>query len=376
MAFGASHEGELNGYLAPIVKLLAEYSLKVLEWQSIAIRDRTILAILIEIHPDHTSPLDEDLMTLAKELGIDIATEYQPFTSPSTPFAADLWHGRAILSTAQIPSSMVNSILTTLVENGANIGAVRSSNLTPTVLEVEISLLRDTSNRLASALTALQLPVALVPRNRPAPRLFLFDMDSTVINEEVIDQLALRAGKGEEVALITDSAMRGEIDFAQSLTQRVALLTDLPSSVIEEVREALTLTTGVVDLFAAIHRSGGLIAVVSGGFHNVIDPLLEQLGVDFILANTLESTDSRLTGKVIGRIIDARAKAEFLKEIATSNGISLDETVAIGDGANDREMLVLAGVGIAFCAKPTLIEVADIVISERNLALVIPLAGL
>ena len=376
MAFGVSHERELGGYLAPIASTLGEYSLKVLDWQSVAIRDRAIISILIEIHPDHTAPLDEDLQKVASELGIDIATEYQPFTSAENEASSELWHGKAILAAAHIPTALAHSVTATLLKKGAQIGSLNSSRATFPTLEIEVSLPADSLSEIRSEFAALRLQVALVERNRSARRLFVFDMDSTVINQEVIDELALRAGKGAEVAGITESAMRGEIDFSQSLAQRVQLLAGLPVEAIAEVRNSLTLTEGLIELFAAIARNGDLIAVVSGGFHNVIDPLLKDLGVDYILANTLETDEVALTGKIIGRVIDGQVKAEFLKETSAHRDIHLRNTIAIGDGANDREMLALAGLGIAFCAKPALVEIADLVISERNLALIIPLTGL
>jgi len=376
MAFGASSGADLSGYAAPILATLGEYSLKVLSWQSMTIRDRAILSILIEIHPDHTATLDEDLQSLANRLGIDIASEYQAFTPNSSESEAGTWSARVVIAASQISSAFTHSVMEALKSAEAKVLSIGSPSRQAPALEFKVSLQAANQAQLQEAIATLKGPVALLPDTDPNQKLYLFDMDSTLINEEVIDVLAAHAGKGDEVTAVTESAMRGEIDFAQSLTSRVAHLEHLPITAITDLQESLTLTPGVIELFEAIHRSGHLIGVVSGGFHNVIDPILKGLGVDFILANTLEDLDNALTGKVIGPIIDAQAKAKFLSAIANEHNIDLAHTVAIGDGANDREMITMAGLGVAFCAKPALVDVADVVIQERNLALLIPLTGL
>ena len=198
-------------------------------------------------------------------------------------------------------------------------------------------------------------------------KVFLFDFDSTLINEEVIDCLAAKAGVTEEVSEITSSAMAGEIDFSESLLRRVSLLAGLSVTALDEVRESITFTNGAEELISDLQARGDLVAVVSGGFTEVISPKLDTLKISRYRANSLEIIDGKLSGKVQGKIIDRRAKAEFLKEIAFSSGIPISNTVAIGDGANDIEMIQTAGIGIAFCAKPALIEVADRVINTRDL---------
>lgn len=203
--------------------------------------------------------------------------------------------------------------------------------------------------------------------------LVVFDVDSTLINEEAIELLAERAGTRELVAEVTDRAMRGELDFAQSLIERVATLKGLPESILSEVSHELTPTNGARELIAAIHERGGKAAAVSGGFIQLLAPVKEKLGFDLERANTLEVVDGKLTGKVLGRIIDRQAKADSLIEWAKQFGVPLDQTIAVGDGANDLGMMEVAGVSVAFCAKPVVQEKAKIALNERDLAKLIEL---
>ncbi len=196
-------------------------------------------------------------------------------------------------------------------------------------------------------------------------RLFLFDVDSTLINEEVIELIAAHAGVEKEVARITERAMAGELDFAASLRERVSLLSGISIDALLEVGEKVTFTNGAVELIEAIHSAGDLPAVVSGGFLEAITPIMQQLGIKDYLANTLEVSDGLLTGKVSGEIVDRNAKAVFLNELRIKYAPT--QTIAIGDGANDIEMLKAADIGIAFCAKPALQAVADVVITNRDL---------
>ena len=198
-------------------------------------------------------------------------------------------------------------------------------------------------------------------------KIFLLDVDSTLINEEVIDLLAAQAGVSKEVSQITSSAMAGELDFSESLVKRVSLLAGLSITAIAQVQKKITLTNGAADLITALQSRGDIVAVVSGGFTEIISPLLATLKISRFKANSLEIIEGKLTGKVNGEIVDRRAKAEFLKELVALCGIPLSNTVAIGDGANDIDMIQSAGIGVAFCAKPALVNVADRVINTRDL---------
>jgi phosphoserine phosphatase len=203
--------------------------------------------------------------------------------------------------------------------------------------------------------------------------LVVFDVDSTLIEDEAIELLADKAGQRDLVAQITDRAMRGEIDFTESLVERVATLKDLPESVLEQTAQILRPTKGATELIEAIHERSGAAAAVSGGFIQLLKPLQEKLKLDYVQANTLETMGGKLTGRVLGSVIDAKAKADFLKKLAKELNLELSSTIAVGDGANDVEMVRTAGIGIAFCAKPKLREVADVKIDIRDLAEIIPL---
>jgi phosphoserine phosphatase len=203
--------------------------------------------------------------------------------------------------------------------------------------------------------------------------LVVFDVDSTLINEEAIEVLAEEAGVRAEVARITEASMRGEVDFSESLRQRVKLLAGIPAARLDLVRKKLTLTEGASELVAAIHSRGGLAAAVSGGFNQLLDPIRSSLQLDYVKANDLEINLGTLTGRVIEPIIDRSAKADFLEELREQLGLKPQQTIAVGDGANDIEMIQTAGLGIAFCAKPALREHADISIETRNLAQIIEL---
>lgn len=198
-------------------------------------------------------------------------------------------------------------------------------------------------------------------------RLVQLDVDSTFIQQEAIELLAAKAGALEEVARITQAAMRGELDFSESLIARVALLEGLSEESILQVQSEITLTDGAVELVEMLHSKGHCISLVSGGFTNILQPLVDQLKIDFYRANTLEIVDGRLTGKVLGSIVDRAAKAQALREFAKACSVELSNTVAIGDGANDLDMMAIAGISIAFNAKPIVQTAADYSITEPSL---------
>ena len=204
--------------------------------------------------------------------------------------------------------------------------------------------------------------------------LVVFDVDSTLIEDEVIELLAEVAGKRDEVAAVTDRAMAGELDFAQSLIERVATLEGLPESVFADVQKRITITTGAKETIQAIQNAGGKVGAVSGGFNQLLTPLAAELNLDFARANQLEVVDGFLTGRVLGAIIDRSAKAEALKEWSAVTG--LERTVAVGDGANDLEMMAQAGLGVAFNAKPIVRQKADEILEGKDLRGLLALLGL
>ena len=206
-------------------------------------------------------------------------------------------------------------------------------------------------------------------------RLVQLDVDSTFIQQEAIELLAAKAGVLEQVAAITASAMRGELDFEQSLRARVALLKGLPESVIGEVQKEISLTDGAQNLVETLHSKGHSVSLVSGGFIDIIEPMIKTMSIKYYKANRLEIVEGVLTGGLIGPVVDRAAKAEALREFASASAVSIENTVAIGDGANDLGMMAAAGLSIAFNAKPIVVEAADLAINEPSLRSVIALIG-
>jgi phosphoserine phosphatase len=198
--------------------------------------------------------------------------------------------------------------------------------------------------------------------------LVVFDVDSTLIEDEVIELLADAAGKRAEVAAVTERAMAGELDFAESLIERVKSLAGLPESVFADVQQRITVTTGAKTLIDAVHAAGGKVGAVSGGFNQLLAPLAEILELDFARANQLEVVDGFLTGKVLGAIVDRQAKADALLEWASVTETPIENTVAVGDGANDLSMMAAAGLGVGFNCKPIVREHADYVLEGNDLS--------
>ena len=203
--------------------------------------------------------------------------------------------------------------------------------------------------------------------------LVVLDIDSTLINEEGLDLLAQRAGSDVAVAVsaITDRAMAGELDFSDSLVKRVSLLAGQPASLLDEVAQLLTLTEGATALIDAVHEAGGIVGAVSGGFHELVDPLASRIGLDHWLANRFDVEDGILTGRVVGNIVDAQAKANFLTHWADYYDIPQAHTIAVGDGANDVAMFAAAGVSVSFCGKPVANQQATVRVDQRDLARVL-----
>lgn len=208
-----------------------------------------------------------------------------------------------------------------------------------------------------------------------AKRLVQLDVDSTFIQQEAIELLAAKAGVLEEVSRVTEAAMRGELDFSESLRARVALLKGLPEAVIVEVQSEILLTDGAEALVKSLHEKGHCVALVSGGFSDILKPLVETLGIKHYRANKLGIANGLLTGTVEGAIVDRAAKADALRSFAAECNVNLQDTVAIGDGANDLDMMEIAGISIAFNAKPVVVQAADYAINEPSLRSVLDLIG-
>ncbi|GAA2197017.1 phosphoserine phosphatase SerB [Sinomonas flava] len=227
------------------------------------------------------------------------------------------------------------------------------------------------------ALAGLRAGAGLVPATLLSAerKLLIMDVDSTLIQQEVIELLADYAGKREEVTAVTEAAMRGELDFAQSLVARVETLAGLPAEVIDKVRGAVVLSLGADELIKAFHAAGHVVCVVSGGFTQILDPLAEALGLDHARANDLEVVDGKLTGRVLGEIVDRAVKERMLRTWAAEHAIPLEHCIAVGDGANDLDMLGAAGLGVAYNAKPKVRAAADAAVDIPYLDVVRHLAG-
>jgi phosphoserine phosphatase len=275
----------------------------------------------------------------------------------------------------------ITAIAGRIAASGANIDRIgRLAQRPVTCIEMDVSggnpdVLRADLAR-AAAEQGVDVAVQRGGLHRRAMRLIVMDVDSTLIQDEVIDLLAARAGCAAEVAKLTESAMRGQEDFASSLRERVALLAGLEAGVLDEVRGELRLTAGARTLIGTLGGLGYKFGIVSGGFVQVIEPLAAELGIDYVAANVLEIAAGKLTGRLSGPVIDRAGKADALRRFAADAGVPLSQTVAIGDGANDLDMIAAAGLGVAFNAKPVVRDAADTSLSVPYLDAVLYLLGI
>lgn len=367
------------GITEALFNTLAPFSITILDIEQVIISDRLILTVLIALNPAHEKALEDDLLECAVGLDVDIATLFAKTNKSSIANKEGLLHV-VILSSKLIPQA-VAAVAGAIAASGANIERVSRTASTP-VIAIEFVVSGVSQQILSSALapiaTAQAVDIAVQPGGhmRFAKKLVQLDVDSTLITQEVIELLAAKAGVGEEVRSITESAMRGEIDFEQSLRARVHLLKGVPESVIAEVQAEIVLTPGARTLIKTLQRLGHTVSVVSGGFIQVIAPLIAELGITHFRANTLGINNGVLTGEVEGPVIDRAAKAIALCEFAELESISMAQTVAIGDGANDLDMIAAAGLGIAFNAKPVVKAAADSSVSAPYLDSVLYLLGI
>jgi phosphoserine phosphatase len=316
---------------------------------------------------------------LADDLGLEAEITTGSVSSGAIPVRGGRLHV-TVLGSPLAPAA-ITAIAGRIAASGANIDRIgRLARHPVTCIEMEISggdpaLLREDLARVAVA-QGIDVAVQRGGLHRRALRLIVMDVDSTLIRDEVIDLLAERAGCADEVAKVTSAAMRGELDFAASLRERVSLLAGLDAGVLDEVRDSLRLTAGARTLIGTLSGLGYKFGIVSGGFGQVIAPLAASLGIGYVSANELEILDGKLTGRLSGPVIDRAAKAEALRRFAADAGVPLSQTVAVGDGANDLDMIAAAGLGIAFNAKPVVRDAADTSLSVPYLDAVLYLLGI
>lgn len=374
--------------------ILERNKANILDIGQAVIHDNLCLGLLVEF-PDgnDTSPVIKDVLYRMHEMGLQV--RYEPITEASyNEWVSNQGKERHIVTllARQVTAKQIAALTSVVAEHGLNIDnisrlsgrvALDAGDLQSKAC-VELSA-RGTPNDLAqlraefTKLSAqLDVDIAfqednLYRRNR---RLVCFDMDSTLIDAEVIDELAKAAGVGEQVAAITEAAMRGELDFTQSFQQRMALLKGLDESVLYDIARSLRVTEGAEHLIATLRTLGYKTAILSGGFQYFGLYLQKKLGIDYVYANELEVEDGKVTGRVVGSVIDGERKAALLRELAKQEEISLEQVIAVGDGANDLPMLSIAGLGIAFRAKPLVKASAKQSISTLGLDAILYLMGL
>ena len=369
------------GVTQALFAALDPFSITILDIEQVVIRGRLILTTLISLDPAHAQAIETDLLDATSKLGLDLAIDFSD--QPKREGRNSNLH--IIVLSENLRPAGIGALASKIAEQGGNIDRIhRTASYPLTAIEFEVSLnlnddkLKIVQRELAEIAQNSGIDIAVEQSGlvRRAKRIVLLDMDSTLIQQEVIDLLAERCGVGAEVAAITQSAMRGELDFTESLTARVKLLAGANAEILESVKAGITLTPGARTLIRTLHKLGHKVGVVSGGFLDVIEPLLKELEIDFYRANKLEITDGKLTGNVLGSIIDKNGKALALREFASAENVNLSQTIAIGDGANDLGMLELAGLGIAFNAKPAVRAVANSSINSPYLDSVLYLMGI
>lgn len=367
------------GITQALFETLAPFAITILDIEQVVIRERLILTVLIALNPAHAEAIDQDLEACGQKLGIDIATSFQEQGQSTIAVKSGLVHVVALGN--PLAPRAIAAIAEAIATRGGNIERIhRTASYPITAIEFIVSGADQTEIRqcLAEVTTSHSVDIAVSPGGlmRWAKKLVVMDVDSTLIQQEVIELLADKAGVQEKVKEITEAAMKGELDFSASLKARVALLQGLPESVLKDVQSEIALTPGARTLVKTLHQLGHSVAVVSGGFTSVIEPLVKELGIAHYRANTLEVKDGLLTGNVLEPIIDRAAKAEALRDFAKIEGVQLEQTVAIGDGANDLDMISIAGLGIAFNAKPAVKAAADSSVSAPYLDSVLYLLGI
>ncbi len=362
------------GLTASITSILSSYDVAVLDIGQADIHNTLSLGILIKVEEDNSGRVMRELLFKATELNVNI--NFNPITMKEyEDWVSRQGKNRYILTLVgrKLTAQQITNVTQLIADQGLNIDSIRRLSGREPLVEkagkkvracIEFSVRGTPKDRaelqakLMHLSAELEMDCSFQQDNmyRRMRRLICFDMDSTLIETEVIDELAIRAGVGDQVKAITERAMRGEIDFKESFTERVALLKGLDTSVMREIAESLPITEGVDRLMYVLKKYGYKIAILSGGFTYFGEYLQKKYGIDYVYANELEIDEyGKLTGNYVGEIVDGRRKAELLKLIAQVEKVDIAQTIAVGDGANDLPMLSEAGLGIAFHAKPRVV---------------------
>ena len=364
------------GLTASVTEILSKYDVTILDIGQADIHQTLSLGILFKSHETESGNIMKELLFKASELGVNIrfypisVDEYENWVSMQGK-------NRYIITILgrRLTAKQISAATKIIAEQGLNIDSIkRLTGRVPLDEEkasvrscIEFSVRGNPKNRVEMQRSLMKLSsemgmdfsLQLDNMYRRMRRLICFDMDSTLIQTECIDELAERAGVGEQVRTITERAMRGEIDFKESFTERVALLKGLDESVMKEIAENLPITEGVERLMFVLKHYGYKIAILSGGFTYFGEYLKQKFGIDYVYANELEIENGKLTGRYVGEIVDGKRKAELLRLLAQVEKVDIAQTIAVGDGANDLPMLSTAGLGIAFHAKPKVVENAE-----------------
>lgn len=372
------------GVTTSILSAVSLPGVELLDVEQVVVRGQLTLALLLELTAEPDLPAGPDLgdvLARVQDVGEHLAMTVECWTGHGDSGRRRSGRVSVAVLAENLQVAAFAELTALIAGHGANIDRIRRLSRRPvTTIELEISGAHPDQLRRelveASHRLGVDVSVSASGLGRRGRRLLVMDVDSTLIQDEVIELLAEHAGRAAEVAAVTEAAMRGELDFAESLHRRVATLAGLDASVLDEVLSAVRLTPGAERLCRTLRRLGCTIGVVSGGFVEVVEPLAKGLGIRYVRANRLQVEDGRLTGRVDGPIIDRAAKATALREWADAEGLPLARTVAVGDGANDLDMLATAGLGVAFNAKPLVRQQASSALNVPYLDAVLYLLGI